>query len=71
MSENFLDNIEGLCTYQSYNRGERYYKQGKVLQITVDRKEIEATVKGTKKYNVLMTLKGNYTDFTCTCPYDW
>lgn len=60
-------------------RGREYFHSKKVIKITQNNENFfdstvyEATVKGTKKYKVIVMVdeNGNITQTDCTCPYDY
>ena len=59
--------IAKMADAKSYERGLKYYKQGKVIYYEESDDEINATVLGTAEYEVVIDLD----DFTtyCDCPY--
>ena len=60
--------IRDLCTEQSFQRGLRYFEEGRVKITEASASRIAATVSGTDNYKVEMDLD----DFSavCSCPYD-
>ena len=66
-----FEELESLATNSSIAYGKIYYDNGYVsgLKIIND-KFIEASVSGTKKYNVFMELRDGVYNSWCTCPYD-
>jgi uncharacterized Zn finger protein len=53
-----------------YQRGEKYYENGAVLEMDVGEKQISAVVAGTDDYNVEVIEKGGDISSSCDCPYD-
>ena len=54
-----------------YQRGERYYEQGAVTDIERVDDRLEATVQGSRPYEVQATLSdGSYVEGWCSCPDD-
>lgn len=54
-----------------YERGRRYYEHGAVTEIERVDDRVEATVQGTRPYDVRVTLSdGSYVAGACTCPDD-
>jgi len=54
-----------------YQRGERYYEQGAVTDIERVDDRLEATVQGSRPYDVQATLSNsNYVEGWCSCPDD-
>ncbi len=53
-------------------RGNAYYQEGAVTEISIDEDKIEATVEGSEKYFVAIDPKnGQAEDMECTCPYGY
>ena len=74
------DEIRSLCTDQSFQRGVGYYNEGRVLETTVGRGQVTATVRGTNDYDVVVELpreetdthqRGGVVSTHCSCPYDY
>jgi uncharacterized Zn finger protein len=68
------DNIRHLATPQSFERGERYYASGSVLDAERRGNTLVAHVQGSQyePYRVTVTLGSAGIEKTaCTCPYDW
>jgi hypothetical protein len=74
------DEIRSLCTDQSFQRGVGYYNEGRVLETTVGRGQVTATVRGTHDYDVVVELpreetdthqRGGVVSTHCSCPYDY
>lgn len=54
-----------------YDRGERYYEQGSVTEIERVDDHLQATVQGSRPYDVQVTLSnGSYVEGECSCPDD-
>lgn len=53
-----------------YQRGERYYEDGAVLEIDVGEKQISAVVAGADDYNVEIMEEDGAISSGCDCPYD-
>ncbi len=62
------EDIRGLCTDQSFQRGVNYHEDGRVLRLDVDGNSVHATVQGRRAYEVSVELDDLHTQ--CTCPYD-
>ncbi|HUI39967.1 MAG TPA: SWIM zinc finger family protein, partial [Methanothrix sp.] len=69
MIEPGQNQIQNLCTEQSYQRGLRYFQEGRVKIIDASASRIVATVMGTQSYRVEIDLDKFSAD--CNCPYDW
>ncbi len=68
------DDIRRLATPQSFERGERYYASGSVLDAERRGNTLVAHVQGSQyqPYRVTVTLGSAGIETTaCTCPYDW
>ncbi len=54
-----------------YQRGQRYYERGAVTHIEYVDDQLEATVQGSRPYDVQATVAdGSYVDGRCSCPDD-
>ncbi|ELY55808.1 SWIM zinc finger family protein [Natronococcus jeotgali] len=54
-----------------YERGTRYYERGAVTEIERVENLVQATVRGSRTYDVQVTLsEGRYADGRCSCPDD-
>ncbi len=60
--------IRELCTEQSFQRGMRYFEEGRVKITGASPSSIVATVIGTDKYHVEIDLDAF--SASCNCPYD-
>lgn len=67
-----LENFEQQIDETILDRGYRYFKKGKVAELTeVGPGRYEATVTGTEDYTVELRIKnGEITETRCDCPYD-
>ena len=54
---------------KSYERGEKYFKNGQVEQISVKNGKIIAEVRGMEWYDVELWEKKGQLDYSCTCPW--
>ncbi len=67
-----LDKIKELCTKASFERGQRYFEEGRVKIREVSPSKVTAMVAGTSNYKVEVNLEEEEDiSATCTCPYDW
>jgi uncharacterized Zn finger protein len=53
----------------SYERGEKYFKNGQVEQISVKNDRIIATVTGTELYDVELWEEAGSLEYSCACPW--
>ncbi|HKP85304.1 MAG TPA: DEAD/DEAH box helicase [Blastocatellia bacterium] len=51
------------------SRGRSYFSQGLVRITHGDESLVEATVRGTRNYRVMLSIEGNNFTVSCTCPY--
>lgn len=64
--------IRKLATPQSFERGDRYYRDGAIINPTRQGLELWADCQGSELYQPRATLgKGGAVASDCTCPYDW
>ncbi len=67
--------IRSLATAQSFARGENYYHDGAVSDLTLRGNQITARVAGSDyepyRVNVTLDADGRIAAAACTCPYDW
>jgi hypothetical protein len=63
------EDIRGLCTEQSFQRGVNYHDEGRVQRLDIDGESVDATVQGSRAYEVSVELDDLQTH--CTCPYDY
>ena len=66
-----IDQIRELCTEESYERGQRYLRQGRVTHLERFGNKITAIVSGTADYKVTIRVNEKDIEAACTCPYDW
>lgn len=55
--------------HEIWNRGESYADKGNVTPVTLDEREIEANVAGTRSYSVNLMFAPNGISKKCDCPY--
>lgn len=65
------EEIRGLCTEQSFDRGVNYWKNGRVQELDVDGGRIRATVRGSNDYDVSIDVANDAIRTHCSCPYDY
>lgn len=65
------EEIRGLCTEQSFERGVKYWENGRVQELDVDGERIEATVRGSNDYDVSIDVANDAVLTHCSCPYDY
>lgn len=65
-----VEKIRGLCTEDSFERGLKYFEEGRVKQVDFFGDTITAVVEGTENYRVTIRVNGDV-EGRCTCPYDW
>ena len=63
--------IRSLCTEQSFERGVKYYEQGRIQELEVDGGDITASVRGSHDYDVSVDIDENAIRTACNCPYDY
>lgn len=64
--------IRKLATEQSFQRGDRYYQQGRILNPMRQNAVLWADCQGSELYQPRITLgKQGVVSADCTCPYDW
>lgn len=65
------DALRSITDPGRYERGERYYERGAVTEIERVDDQLEATVQGSRPYDVRVTLSdGSYVEGSCSCPDD-
>ncbi|MHA1363422.1 MAG: SWIM zinc finger family protein [Candidatus Freyarchaeota archaeon] len=64
-----VDKIRSLCTEDSFERGLKYFEEGRVKEIEFFEGTVTATVEGTQKYRVTIHVDDDL-EADCTCPYD-
>ncbi|MBS3766436.1 hypothetical protein KGY71_07955 [Candidatus Bipolaricaulota bacterium] len=65
------EKIKSFCSQQSYDRGVRYLRQGRVKRLNLKGESVKAKVRGSQLYEVRLDLGEPDFDAICTCPYDW
>ena len=65
-----IDDIIELASETSFERGEDYYNEGNVENITRTGNKFQGTVSGLQKYKVTLEIKNEALYFNCNCPYD-
>ena len=62
--------IRSMASDASFERGRRYYRQGRVTDLDVMWNNYMATVQGSRKYHVTVEVDedGDVTDYECNCP---
>ncbi|WP_302082654.1 SWIM zinc finger family protein [Salinibaculum rarum] len=63
--------IRSLCTEQSFERGVKYWENGRVQELDVDGERIEATVRGSNDYDISIDVTNDAIRTHCSCPYDY
>ena len=63
--------LESMATAESFARGEDYYYQDSVEELTFDGRRFTARVLGTYPYRVEISGTPTDTYTHCSCPYDW
>jgi len=63
------DDLRQMCTESSFDRGERYFEEGRVRIKEATPSRVRAVVSGTDDYNVEIEL-GDELSGECDCPYD-
>ncbi|NJL01035.1 MAG: hypothetical protein HC910_10910 [Spirulinaceae cyanobacterium SM2_1_0] len=65
--------IAEAATPQSLERGDRYYRQGRILKPHRQAGKLWGECYGSELYKTSVTLNadGTIAIFDCTCPYDW
>ncbi|QQE63729.1 hypothetical protein GFS31_03980 [Leptolyngbya sp. BL0902] len=64
--------IKALATDQSFERGQRYYRNGAIFNPVLQGQTLWADCEGTVVYQPRITLgPEGVEDSDCTCPYDW
>lgn len=62
------DALKALTDSPSFERGERYFREGRVGELTRQAGTIKATVSGTTPYEVRIFVRGDQLAYSCTCP---
>jgi uncharacterized Zn finger protein len=64
------DGIRDICTDAVFERGENYYREGRIHDCTRVGDTVTATVRGSKLYELALSLSAPDFDPSCSCPYD-
>ncbi|MBS7250963.1 MAG: SWIM zinc finger family protein [Candidatus Freyarchaeota archaeon] len=64
-----MEEIQSLCTEGSFERGLRYYREGRVEKLDFVGNTVKAVVAGTHKYRVTIRLDDDF-KARCNCPYE-
>jgi hypothetical protein len=64
------DDLRQMCTESSFDRGERYFEEGRVRITEATPTRVKAIVSGTDDYHVEIELDEEFSG-ECDCPYDW
>ena len=66
-----LTDLQRMATASSFDRGQDYYDEGAVRELTYDGESFSARVLGTYRYRI--TISGTQAEphFHCSCPYDY
>ena len=62
------EELRRLAGPRSYERGESYFEGGRVRSLAEEKGTVTATVRGTRKYRVRLTLAGGGLTHACSCP---
>lgn len=66
-----LETLRQVTESGRYDRGTRYYERGSVMDIEYVDDSLQATVQGSRPYDVRVTLsQGSYVSGQCSCPDD-
>ena len=52
-----------------FERGQRYFREGRVETIARDGARLIARVRGTERYDVALWVRGDALAYSCTCPF--
>ena len=63
-----LDLIQTLAGAESYARGLAYFHEGAVGLLAEDGHTVTATVQGTHRYRVSLSVDEEELEYDCTCP---
>ena len=66
-----LSDLEYMATPRSFERGQDYYEEGAVRQLTYDGEQFTARVHGSYHYRVTIGGSPDAPQLHCTCPYDY
>ena len=62
--------IHDLCTDAVFERGEAYYREGRIRSRIRVGDTITATIKGSQSYDLTLSLSTSDFEPSCSCPYD-
>jgi uncharacterized Zn finger protein len=62
------DALKSLTDSPSFERGERYFREGRVGELSRQAGAIKAIVSGTTPYEVRIWVRGDQLAYSCTCP---
>jgi len=62
-----VDRLRALAGH-AFDRGESYWRTGRVLSLEVDGDTVDGVVAGTSRYRVRLAASGGRLDARCTCP---
>jgi uncharacterized Zn finger protein len=60
--------LRGLAGSRFYERGDEYYRTGRVTSLVVRGDTVRATVRGSHDYRVSLAVEGGDFEYDCTCP---
>ena len=66
-----LSDLRRIATDSSFERGQDYYSEGAVRELTYDGRQFSARVAGTYRYRVTIGGTSEEPRMRCTCPYDY
>ena len=64
------DTIREVCTAAVYERGETYFSEGRIQQLSRFDSTITGTVRGSRDYDVQLDVEADGFAPQCSCPYD-
>jgi len=64
------DDIHDICTDAVFERGENYYREGRIRDCTRVGDTVTATARGSKLYDLTLSLSASDFATSCSCPYD-
>src|SRR5215204_5896838 len=63
------DEIAAETAGLTQQRGREYFQRGRVREVVGDEHSIDATVLGTDRYEVELSIVEDALDYSCSCPY--
>lgn len=69
MSRTLASALRSFVTAPCRRRGENYVRDGRVAVVTSTAAAFSAVVRGTRRYDVTLTLEADSLKASCTCPY--